>query len=90
MEIGQTYTVYVRVLSNEEWLGAWAPVQARLEWLHLDAHTALFTLLDNDLTEEDEYAFWQSGTLLLARQEEREWWVEVGVEEPTYPRYTSS
>ena len=28
------YTIYVRALTNGEWLGAWAPVHARLEWLH--------------------------------------------------------
>ena len=68
MEIGHTYTIYVRALTNGEWLGAWAPVHARLEWLHDTAHHALFTLLDNDLTGDDEYAFWQPGSLLLARR----------------------
>ena len=79
MEIGHAYTIYVRALTNDEWLGAWAPVCARLEWLHSDAQHALFTLLDNDLTEDDEYAFWQPGTLLLAGLEEKDWRVEVGM-----------
>jgi hypothetical protein len=60
-----THTVYVKALSNGEWFGAWAPVQARLEWLRPDQQVGLFTLVEEDLDEDDEYEFFEPGTLVI-------------------------
>lgn len=61
-----THTIYVKALSNEEWFGAWAPVKARLEWLRADQKAGLFTLLEEGLDEDDEYEFFETGSLLIA------------------------
>ncbi|MBK7407969.1 MAG: hypothetical protein IPJ40_07745 [Saprospirales bacterium] len=60
-----THTVYVKALSNNEWFGAWAPVKARQEWLRADKQVGLFTLVEEDLDEEDEYEFYEHGSLLI-------------------------
>jgi hypothetical protein len=59
-------TVYVRALSNDDWFGGWAPVQARLEWLRADKQVGLFTLIEEGLDEDDEYEFFQPGSLVIA------------------------
>jgi len=66
MDIGQNTTIYVKALSNGEWFGGWAPVQARLEWLRPDGKAALFTIMEEGLDEEDEYEFYEVGTLVVA------------------------
>jgi len=78
MDIHTNHTVYVRALSNGEFFGGWAPVQARLEWLRPDGQYALFTLTEPDLDEEDEYEYYQTDTLLLAALEDGLWRVRVG------------
>jgi hypothetical protein len=65
--------LYVKALSNGEWFGGWAPVRARLEWLRPDGQAALFTLTEPDLDEDDEYAFYELGALVIARREEGVW-----------------
>lgn len=61
-----TQTIYVKALSNNEWFGAWAPVKARREWLRPDKKVGLFSLVEKDLDEEDEYEFFEQGSLLIA------------------------
>ncbi len=78
MEIGAEYTIYVKALSNGEWFGGWAPVRARLEWLRPDGQAALFTLVEQGLDEDDEYAFWEVGTLVLGALEEGDWKIFAG------------
>ena len=51
-------------------VGGWACVQARLEWLRPDSKAALFTITEEGLDEEDEYAFYALGTLVIASLEE--------------------
>ena len=48
-----------------EWLGTYAPVTARLEWLRADGQVGLFTIAENDLTDADEQEHWQPGIHLL-------------------------
>jgi hypothetical protein len=81
MDIGQIITIYVKALTNEEWLGAWAPVRAELLWHDPETDTGLFRLVDNDLEEDDEYEYYQADTLVLARRAEPEgdFRVEVGL-----------
>ena len=73
MEIGENTTIYVKALSNGEWFGGWAPVQARLEWARDDGKAALFTLTEEGLNEDDEYAFFQAGTLVIGVLVEGDW-----------------
>lgn len=73
-------TIYVKALSNGEWFGGWAPVRGRLEWLREDGRVGLFTLTEPDLTEEDEYEFYQPGDLVIAVEEEGIFRVKGGVE----------
>ena len=73
MNIGENTTIYVKALSNGEWFGGWAPVRARLEWLRADGQAALFTIVEEELDEEDEYAFYALGTLVIAVLEEGDW-----------------
>ena len=61
-----THTVYVKALSNFEWFGGWAPVKARQEWLRPDKQAGLFTLVEEGLDEDDEYEFYEQGSLLIA------------------------
>ena len=79
MEIGQNTTIYVKALSNVEWFGGWAPVQARLEWLRADGQAALFTITEEGLDEEDEYEFYLPGTTVVAALEEGDWQAKTGV-----------
>jgi hypothetical protein len=79
MKIGEETTVYVRALSNGVWFDAWAPVLARLEWLREDELVGLFTLTEEDLDEDDEYEFYEVGTLLIGQLEAGEFKVEAGV-----------
>ena len=78
MEIGQNTTIYVKALSNGEWFGGWAPVQARLEWLRPDGQAALFTITEEGLDEADEYEFYEAGTLVIAALEAGDWRGRVG------------
>ena len=66
------HTIYVKALTEAEWLGTWAPVRAQLEWHDPETDTALFRLVDNDLEEDDEYEYYQADTLVLARRAEPE------------------
>ena len=79
MEIGQETTLYVKALSNQVWFGGWAPVRDRLEWLRPDEQLALFTLTEPDLDEDDEYAFYQAGSLIIAERAEEGFRALVGV-----------
>ena len=54
----ETTTIFVRVLSEGEWFGAWAPVEAMPKAKEKD----VFILSENDLTEDDEYEFFVPGT----------------------------
>jgi len=71
--------IYVKALSNGEWFGGWAPVQARLEWLRPDQRVGLFTLTESDLDEDDEYEYFEEGSLLLAVREEGDFKVKTGL-----------
>lgn len=51
-------TIFVRVLSEGEWFGAWAPVEAVAK----DEAERVFVILENELTEDDEYEFFEPGT----------------------------
>ena len=73
IDIGQNTTIYVKALSNGEWFGGWAPVQARLEWLRADGQAALFTITEEGLEEADEYAFYEVGALVIGVLEEGDW-----------------
>jgi len=79
MEIGENTTIYVKALSNGEWFGGWAPVRARLEWLRADGGAALFTLVEEGLGEEDEYEFYEVGTLVVAVLKEEDWQGKSGL-----------
>jgi len=79
MKIGEEITVYVRALSNGTWFDAWAPVIARLEWLREDGQVGLFTLTEEGLDEDDEYEFYEVGSLLLGKKEDGEFRIEAGV-----------
>ncbi|MEQ8705826.1 MAG: hypothetical protein RIC19_18000 [Phaeodactylibacter sp.] len=79
MDIGKSITIYVKALSNGEWFGGWAPVQGRLEWLREDGQAALFTLNEQGLDEDDEYAFYEHGTLVIAALEEGDWRGKTGI-----------
>jgi len=79
MNIGENTTIYVKALSNGEWFGGWAPVRARLEWLRADGQAALFTIVEEELDEEDEYAFYALGTLVIAVLEDGDWRAAIGV-----------
>jgi len=79
MDIGQNTTIYVKALSNGEWFGGWAPVQARLEWLRPDGKAALFTIMEEGLDEEDEYEFYEVGTLVVGALEAGDWRGTSGV-----------
>ena len=57
--------LYVPVLTEGEWLGAWGDLPALLEWQRPDGQVAVFTLLTNGLDEDDEYQIWQPGTQVL-------------------------
>jgi len=59
-------TIYVKAFSNKEWFGGWAPVKARQEWLRADKLVGLFTLVEEGLDEDDEYEFYQAGSLVIA------------------------
>jgi hypothetical protein len=48
-------------------------MRARLEWLCPDGQAALFTLTEPGLDEDDEYAFYVLGALVIARREEGVW-----------------
>lgn len=48
-------TIFVRVLSENQWFGVWAPVEA----LQSDTKEAVFILADNNLTADDEYEFFE-------------------------------
>ncbi|HMP26327.1 MAG TPA: hypothetical protein PKC76_19520 [Saprospiraceae bacterium] len=50
--------VFVRVLSENQWFGAWAPLEA----LQSETDETIFILADNDFTQEDEYEFFEPGT----------------------------
>jgi len=63
MKTGQDTTLYVKSLSNGEWFGGWAPVQARLEWLRADGQAGL----------EAEDEFYLPGTLVVAVLEDGDW-----------------
>ena len=80
-------TLYVKALSNGEWFGGWAPVRATCEWLRADGRVGLFTLLEPGLDEDDEYAFYQPGALLIAVREEEDYRVQGGVEGALLPDF---
>jgi hypothetical protein len=66
MENAHYISIYVKALSNGEWFGGWAPVNARQEWLRDDKKVGLFALVEQGLDEDDEYEFYQPGSLVLA------------------------
>ncbi len=51
-------TIYVRVLSEGQWFKAWGPIKAILK----DEEKGIFLIAENELTEDDEYEFFQPGT----------------------------
>ena len=54
-------------------------MRARLEWLRADGQAALFTIVEEELDAEDEYAFYALGTLVIAVLEEGDWRAAIGV-----------
>ena len=79
MDIGKETTVYVKALSDGQWFGGWAPVRARLEWRSADERAALFTLTEEELDADDEYEFYEAGSLVLGVWEEGEYRVRTGM-----------
>ena len=75
-----TTTGYVKALSNGQWFGGWAPVEARLEWLRPDEQVGLFTLLEEGLDEDDEYEYFRPGSLLLAIRDGEDFKVQGGLD----------
>ncbi|NUQ23003.1 MAG: hypothetical protein HUU34_03555 [Saprospiraceae bacterium] len=56
--------IYVKVLSEDHWFGAWAPVQA----MPSNVAANVFILGDNNLSEDDEYEFFIPGTWVRIQQ----------------------
>ena len=75
-----TNTVYVKALSNGEWFGGWAPVEAQLEWMRPDGRVGLFTLTEEGLDEDDEYKYFQQGSLVIAVRDGEDYKVQGGVD----------
>lgn len=73
-------TIYVKALSNNQWFGGWAPVNARQEWLRPDGQVGLFTLVDDGIDEDDEYEYFRPGSLVIAALEEELFKVVGGVD----------
>lgn len=78
-EVGKTHTIYVKAMSGPYWFGSWAPVEGRLEWLAPDDTAALFTLNSRGLDADDEYEFYQFGTLVLCTPEAGDWRARAGM-----------
>lgn len=55
-----TTKIFVRVLSEGLWFGAWAPIAAIPE----SGEDQVFILSSNELTEDDEYEFFEPGTVV--------------------------
>ena len=53
-----TSRIFVRVLSEGAWFGAWAPIEA----IPKSGNMPVFILADNNLSEDDEYEFFEPGT----------------------------
>lgn len=53
-----TVTIFVRVLSEEKWFGAWAPVEA----ISKREEENVYILLESEVCEDDEYEFYVPGT----------------------------
>lgn len=53
-----TVTIFVRVLSEGEWFGAWAPMIA----IHKRNEENVYILQESEVCEEDEYEFYAPGT----------------------------
>ncbi len=81
------HTVYVKALSAGEWFGGWAPVKARLEWLRPDGQVGLFTLTEAGLDEDDEYAYFKFGSLVIAALDDDVFKVLAGVDEDEIGSY---
>lgn len=69
--------VYVKALSNGEWFGGWAPVDARLG-LQPDGEVGLSTLVEEGLDEDDEYEYYQQGSMLITVRDGEEYKYKVG------------
>jgi len=52
--------IFVRVLSEEMWFGVWAPLEA----IPHPENETIFIIAENDLTEDDEYEFFEPGSLV--------------------------
>lgn len=65
MKTGQDTTLYVKSLSNGEWFGGWAPVQAWLEWLRPDGQAALFTITEEELEKGKRPSNYRSAELAV-------------------------
>ena len=75
-----TNTVYVKALINGEWFGGWAPVEARLEWQRPDGQVGLFTLTEEGLGDDDEYEYFQQGSLVISVRDGEDYKVQGGVD----------
>lgn len=78
-----TNTVYVKALSNGEWFGGWAPVEARMKWMRPDGQVGLFTLMEegpDEDDEDDEYEYFQQGSLVIAVRDGEDNKVQGGVD----------
>jgi len=53
-----TTKIFVRILSEGAWFGAWAPIEA----IPKRGNLPVFILADNDWSEDDEYEFFEPGT----------------------------
>lgn len=56
--------IYVKVLSEDHWFGAWAPIQA----IPSNVAADVFILADNNLSEDDEYEFFIPGAWVRVQQ----------------------
>ena len=73
-------TVYVKALSNGAWFGGWAPVKARQEWLRADRIVGLFTLVQEGLDDDDEYEYFQPGSVMIGLLDGEVYKVVTGID----------
>ena len=84
-----TNTVYVKALSNGEWFGGWAPVEAQLEWMRPDGQVGLFTLTEEGLDDDDEYEYFQQGSLVIAVRDGEDFKVQGGMDAEVLSAFSS-
>ena len=58
----------------------YAIVEAQLEWMRPDGQIGLFTLTEEGLDEDDEYKYFQQGSLVIAVRDGEDFKVQGGVD----------